>query len=77
MFFASRLSVFPFHFVIVIQVIPPGMEFDHIVVHDGEVDGDLEENEDNPASPDPPIWSEVLIIFSCAMHDLLISIYIF
>lgn len=43
-----------------LQVIPPGMEFHHIVAHDGDTDGDVDGNEDNPASPDPPIWSEVL-----------------
>jgi len=38
------------------------MEFNHVVVHDADMDGDVEGNEENPASPDPPIWSEVLII---------------
>lgn len=42
------------------QVIPPGMEFNHIVPHDADVDGDAEGSEENnPATPDPPIWSEV------------------
>ncbi|KAJ0090652.1 hypothetical protein Patl1_12496 [Pistacia atlantica] len=45
-------------------VIPPGMEFHHIVPHDGDVDGEMEKNEDNPASPDPPIWSEVVVVLS-------------
>lgn len=44
------------------QVIPPGMEFHHIVPHDGDIDGETEgSNEDHPASPDPPIWAEVRI----------------
>lgn len=43
-----------------LQVIPPGMEFHHIVPHDGDMDGDLERNEDHSASSDPPIWSEVI-----------------
>lgn len=38
------------------------MEFHHIVPQDGDMDGETEGNEDNPASPDPPIWSEVLIV---------------
>ncbi|KAK8286565.1 hypothetical protein V6Z12_D08G304500 [Gossypium hirsutum] len=43
-------------------VIPPGMEFHHIVPHDGDMDGDVERNEENSTSPDPPIWSETLIM---------------
>lgn len=45
------------------QVIPPGMEFHHIVPHDGDIDGETEENEDHQASPDPPIWAEVVLLF--------------
>ncbi|GAB4832794.1 putative protein serine/threonine kinase [Ancistrocladus abbreviatus] len=41
-------------------IIPPGMEFHHIVPHDGDMDGETEANADHPASPDPPIWAEVL-----------------
>lgn len=52
------------------QVIPPGMEFHHIVPHDGDVDGDVERNEDNPASPDPPIWSEVMTSLSSQLFGL-------
>lgn len=44
-----------------LQIIPPGMEFHHIVPHDGDMDGETEANEDHPTSPDPPIWSEVLV----------------
>lgn len=40
------------------KVIPPGMEFHHIVPHDGDMDNDTESNEDGK-SPDPPIWTEV------------------
>lgn len=41
---------------------PPGMEFHHIVPHDHEdVDAEVERHEDNPATPNPPIWSEVII----------------
>lgn len=45
------------------QVIPPGMEFHHIVPHDGDIDGETEESEDHQASPDPPIWAEVVLFF--------------
>lgn len=47
-----------------VQVIPPGMEFHHIVPHNGDVDGEVERDEGSPASPDPPIWSEVIIVLS-------------
>ncbi|KAI7751649.1 hypothetical protein M8C21_026209 [Ambrosia artemisiifolia] len=40
-------------------VIPPGMEFNHIIPHDGDMDGETEGTEDRQASPDPPIWAEV------------------
>ena len=36
------------------------MEFHHVVPHEGDVDGEVEKSEDNPASADPPIWSEVI-----------------
>lgn len=40
------------------QVIPPGMEFHHIIPHDGDMDAEPEPDEDGK-SPDPPIWTEV------------------
>ncbi|GMQ07233.1 hypothetical protein CsSME_00051514 [Camellia sinensis var. sinensis] len=43
-------------------VMPPGMEFHHIVPHDGDAEGETEANEDQPASPEPPIWPEVPVI---------------
>lgn len=45
-----------------LQIIPPGMEFHHIVPHDGDMDGETEGNEDHPRTPDPVIWSEVIVI---------------
>lgn len=39
------------------------MEFHHIVVHDTDMDDDVEGNEESPATPDPPIWFEVLFVF--------------
>ena len=45
-----------------VQIIPPGMEFHHIVLQDGDMDGETEGNDEHPSSPDSPIWSEVLII---------------
>lgn len=43
---------------ILFQVIPPGMEFHHIIPHDGDMDAEPEPDEDGK-SPDPPIWTEV------------------
>lgn len=37
------------------------MEFHHIVPHDGDMD-EVDRNEDNPSSPDLPIWSEVVTL---------------
>lgn len=54
----SKEWIFSF---ITLQVIPPGMEFHHIAPQDGDMDFETEGNEDHPASPDPPIWTEVLI----------------
>lgn len=37
------------------------MEFNHIAAHDGS-DNESEGNEENAASPDPPIWFEVHVL---------------
>nr|AVH87204.1 sucrose-phosphate synthase 2 [Litchi chinensis] len=55
-------------------VIPPGMEFHHIVPHDGDMDGEVEKNEDNPASPDPPIWSEIMRFFSNPRKPMILAL---
>lgn len=50
------------HFV---QVIPPGMDFSNVEVHeDAEADGDIAALTNEASSPKavPPIWSEVSII---------------
>ncbi|GER42607.1 sucrose-phosphate synthase family protein [Striga asiatica] len=44
-------------------VIPPGMEFRNVVALDGDIDGELEGNGDSSGTPDPPIWSEVIMRF--------------
>lgn len=47
------------------------MEFHHIIPHDADMDGEDEEKfEDSPAAPDPPIWSEVLILL---LHVFLLT----
>ncbi|GLU01289.1 hypothetical protein SLE2022_186010 [Rubroshorea leprosula] len=55
-------------------VIPPGMEFHHIVPHDGDMDGDPEKNDDNPSSPDPPIWSEIMRFFSNPRKPMILAL---
>lgn len=55
-------------------IIPPGMEFNHVVVHDGDIDGDIEGFEDNPASPDPPIWSEIMRFFTNPRKPMILAL---
>ncbi|KAI3868755.1 hypothetical protein MKW98_008840 [Papaver atlanticum] len=55
-------------------VIPPGMEFNHIVPHDGDIDGESEADEDNPASPDPPIWSEIMRFFTNPRKPMILAL---
>ncbi|KAK9279174.1 hypothetical protein L1049_012852 [Liquidambar formosana] len=55
-------------------IIPPGMEFHHIVPHDGDMDGETEGNEENPASPDPPIWSEIMRFFSNPRKPMILAL---
>ncbi|KAK6941704.1 Sucrose phosphatase-like domain [Dillenia turbinata] len=55
-------------------IIPPGMEFHHIVPHDGDIDGETEGNEDHPPSPDPPIWSEVMRFFSNPRKPMILAL---
>ncbi|KAK1269027.1 putative sucrose-phosphate synthase 1 [Acorus gramineus] len=55
-------------------VIPPGMEFNHIVVHEGDLDGDAEGNEENPAAPDPPIWTEIMRFFTNPRKPMILAL---
>lgn len=55
-------------------IIPPGMEFHHIVPQDGDMDGETEGNEDNPASPDPPIWSEIMRFFTNPRKPVILAL---
>ncbi|CAI9100887.1 OLC1v1038075C1 [Oldenlandia corymbosa var. corymbosa] len=54
-------------------VIPPGMEFHHIVPHDGDIDGETEGNEDGK-SPDPPIWGEIMRFFSNPRKPMILAL---
>ncbi|KAK9098617.1 hypothetical protein Syun_025662 [Stephania yunnanensis] len=55
-------------------VIPPGMEFHHIVPHDADLDGETEVIDDNPASPDPPIWSEIMRFFTNPRKPMILAL---
>ncbi|KAI5681934.1 hypothetical protein M9H77_03162 [Catharanthus roseus] len=54
-------------------VIPPGMEFHHIVPHDGDMDGETEGNEDGK-SPDPPIWTEIMRFFTNPRKPMILAL---
>lgn len=51
-------------------VIPPGMEFHHIVPHDVDADGD----DENPQTADPPIWSEIMRFFSNPRKPMILAL---
>ncbi|XAR66858.1 Sucrose-phosphate synthase [Bertholletia excelsa] len=55
-------------------VIPPGMEFHHIVPHEGDMDGETEGSEDQPTSPDPPIWFEIMRFFSNPRKPMILAL---
>ncbi|KAL5783438.1 hypothetical protein ACOSP7_008467 [Xanthoceras sorbifolium] len=55
-------------------IIPPGMEFHHIIPQDGDMDGETEGNEDHPSSPDPPIWSEIMRFFTNPRKPMLLAL---
>lgn len=50
------------------QIIPPGMEFNNLVIQDGDMDGEIEGIGADPSSPDPPIWAEVFTFLSSPFH---------
>ncbi|XP_047309152.1 probable sucrose-phosphate synthase [Impatiens glandulifera] len=55
-------------------VIPPGMEFHHIVPHDGDMDNEAEGNEEHPTTPDLPIWSEIMRFFSNPRKPMILAL---
>ncbi|XP_022731595.1 probable sucrose-phosphate synthase 1 isoform X3 [Durio zibethinus] len=55
-------------------IIPPGMEFHHIVPQDGDMDGEIEGSEEHPSSPDPPIWSEIMRFFSNPRKPMILAL---
>ncbi|KAI7994441.1 putative sucrose-phosphate synthase 1 [Camellia lanceoleosa] len=52
-----------------IAVMPPGMEFNHIVPQDADMVGETEGNEDNPS-----IWSEIMRFFSNARKPIILAL---
>ncbi|XP_039033385.1 probable sucrose-phosphate synthase 1 [Hibiscus syriacus] len=55
-------------------IIPPGMEFHHIVPQDGDMDGEIEGNEEHPSSPDSPIWSEIMRFFTNPRKPMILAL---
>ncbi|XWS17099.1 hypothetical protein CRYUN_Cryun33cG0038700 [Craigia yunnanensis] len=55
-------------------IIPPGMEFHHIVLQDGDMDGETEGNEEHPSSPDSPIWSEIMRFFTNPRKPMILAL---
>ncbi|XP_010420869.1 PREDICTED: sucrose-phosphate synthase 1 [Camelina sativa] len=53
--------------------IPPGMEFNHIVPHGGDIE-DTDGNEEHPTSPDPPIWAEIMRFFSNSRKPMILAL---
>ncbi|KAG2713362.1 hypothetical protein I3760_04G173500 [Carya illinoinensis] len=56
------------------EVIPPGMEFHHIIPQCGDMDGEIEGTEDHPASPDPHIWSEIMRFFTNPRKPMILAL---
>ncbi|KAF5749595.1 sucrose-phosphate synthase 1 [Tripterygium wilfordii] len=55
-------------------VIPPGMEFHHIIPQEAGMDGDTEWNEDHPTSPDPLIWTEIMRFFTNPRKPMILAL---
>ncbi|KAL6974104.1 putative protein serine/threonine kinase, partial [Sarracenia purpurea var. burkii] len=53
-------------------VMSPGMEFHNIVPQD--VDSETEGNADQPTYPDPPIWSEIMHLFSNQRKPMILAL---
>lgn len=53
------------------QVIPPGMEFHHVVLPDADMDGEVEKTDDGHGSSDPPIWAEVVLLLLSILSVIL------
>ncbi|XP_078430712.1 putative sucrose-phosphate synthase 1 [Wolffia australiana] len=52
-------------------IIPPGMEFNHLVDGDADGDGGVEEH---PVLPDPPIWAEIMRFLANPRKPMILAI---
>lgn len=57
-----------------VAVIPPGMEFHHIVPQDGDIETEPEGILDHPAPQDPPIWSEIMRFFTNPRKPVILAL---
>ncbi|XP_023530213.1 probable sucrose-phosphate synthase 1 [Cucurbita pepo subsp. pepo] len=55
-------------------VIPPGMEFHHIVPLEGDMDVETEGSEEHPALSDPPIWFEIMRFFTNPRKPMILAL---
>nr|XP_043612921.1 probable sucrose-phosphate synthase 1 [Erigeron canadensis] len=54
-------------------VIPPGMEFKHIVPHSGGVEDDTG-HQDGSKTPNPPVWSEIMRFFTNPHKPIILAL---
>jgi sucrose-phosphate synthase len=57
-----------------VAVIPPGMEFHHIVPQDGDIETEPEGLLDHPAPQDPAIWSEIMRFFTNPRKPVILAL---
>ncbi|KAF3325886.1 putative sucrose-phosphate synthase 1 [Carex littledalei] len=55
-------------------LIPPGMEFSHVVVPDVDMDGDVEVNVDGSGDSDLPIWEEIMRFFTNRCKPMILAL---
>ncbi|KAI4344194.1 hypothetical protein L6164_011445 [Bauhinia variegata] len=55
-------------------IIPPGMEFHHIVPQDGDLESEPDGNLYHPAPQDPPIWSEIMRFFTNPRKPMILAL---
>ncbi|KAJ0953464.1 putative sucrose-phosphate synthase [Helianthus annuus] len=55
-------------------VIPPGMEFKHIVPNRGGADDDSEGYQESSTTPNPPVWSEIMRFFTNPHKPIILAL---
>nr|GEV55390.1 probable sucrose-phosphate synthase 1 [Tanacetum cinerariifolium] len=55
-------------------VIPPGMEFKHIVPQGGGIDDDSKGHQDGLTTPNPPVWSEITRFFTNPHKPIILAL---